>query len=561
LSSIERSAETSNERAATPRGGEPRPQAPGEAADGVPLAVQVPWLSEQVLSGVSGRGETTIQLENETLVSIADLAGPRGLAAVFALCLGRTGGQAHYDLTLVTPAGSPSVRFAPDPEQATDLELERACAALERSLTALAEGVPTPPGARPGGPVATPAGILLGGDPADGPALTLDPGSGDGAGGRPRLVYDAARLSEQDARVLADSLAAFARGIAQEPGRPLGRQPLLDAATRARVLEEWNGTSAAYPESLCVHAAIEEQVDATPDAPALSFEDETLSYAELDARANRLAHRLRSLGVGPDALVGVHLERGLDLVVAALAVQKAGGAYVALDPTYPAERIRLMVEDSGARWIVTQTALAGAIDDTGAECLLVGSAEREPATRPEPVACSSNLAYAIYTSGSTGRPKGVLVEHRNVVSFFTAMDAVVPRDDRSVWLAVTTLSFDISVLELFYTLARGGGDPPPGHPVDGAHAAGRRGDPRGPAVRPPPALRGRAVPVVARGGAPERSLRDGHEHVRSHRDDHLVVHPESARRRRCGPHRPPHREHRVLRARRARRAGSARRPG
>ncbi len=198
----------------------------------------------------------------------------------------------------------------------------------------------------------------------------------------------------------------------------------------------------------------EAQVARTPQAVAISFEGRDLTYAQLNARANRAAHVLRAMGVGPGVLVGLCTRRSLDMVVGALAIQKAGGAYVPMDPAYPADRLQLYAEDSGAPVIVTQSDLAGrfaaqtlCLDTDGR---LAGASEENPVSGVAP----QDVAYMIYTSGSTGRPKGVQVEHRNVVNFFAGMDLRLGTEP-GVWLAVTSLSFDISVLELFWTLARG----------------------------------------------------------------------------------------------------------
>ncbi len=183
-----------------------------------------------------------------------------------------------------------------------------------------------------------------------------------------------------------------------------------------------------------------------------------IGYRELDQRANRLAARLRSLGVGPDVLVGLCMERSIDLLVGVLAIHKAGGAYVPLDPTYPRERIAYQLHDAQARVVLTQDHLASLVASAGVPTIRVDvewdSIAHESATRVARSIEPANLAYVIYTSGSTGRPKGVMVEHRNVVNFFVGMDERVGTE-RGTWLAVTSLSFDISVLELLWTLTRG----------------------------------------------------------------------------------------------------------
>ena len=208
----------------------------------------------------------------------------------------------------------------------------------------------------------------------------------------------------------------------------------------------------------CVHELFAQQASRTPQATALVFEGRELTYAQLDRQANRLAFELQQKGVGPDSLVGVYVERSLDLMVATLGILKAGGAYVPLDPAFPDDRIRYMIADSGLGFVVTQQALASRLDDNSAPVIIDGPGIIDAPLREDPPQSEvtpSHLAYVIYTSGSTGKPKGVMVEHRNVANFFAGMDGRIVHDPPGVWLAVTSLSFDISVLELFWTLARG----------------------------------------------------------------------------------------------------------
>ena len=281
-----------------------------------------------------------------------------------------------------------------------------------------------------------------------GTALTLELGQA------PSLVYDPTRLSPAMADLLAKRLEDLGRAA---PDTATGDLPALPEAERILVTESWNRTARAY-DPLPLHKMIEAEAARRPDATALVFEDQTLSHAALETRANRAAHVLREMGVGPGVLVGLCLPRSADMIVAALAIWKAGGAYVPMDPAYPAERLALYLEDSGAPVVVSNAALAATLPKTGAEVLCLDSDPRldaAPATAPEGGAGPDDLAYVIYTSGSTGRPKGVMVEHRNVANFFAGMDDRIPHDPPGVWLAVTSLNFDISVLELFYALARG----------------------------------------------------------------------------------------------------------
>ena len=279
-------------------------------------------------------------------------------------------------------------------------------------------------------------------------------------GNGPALWFDAARLPEAAAQELAQRLQRVAESLAgpDAGGLTLGTLRLMSDAERQRVLYDWNATRCDYERQTCVHQFFEQQVRRAPDATAVVFEGESLTYDQLNRRANQVAHRLAGLGVVPGTLVGLYARRSLDLLVGALAIQKAGGGYVPLDPAYPADRIALYIEDSGAPVIVAQAELVDDLPAHKARVLVIdddASIAQQSESDLDSGVQSSDIAYMIYTSGSTGRPKGVMVEHRNVANFFRGMDDRIEHDPPGVWLAVTSLSFDISVLELFYTLARG----------------------------------------------------------------------------------------------------------
>jgi amino acid adenylation domain-containing protein len=240
----------------------------------------------------------------------------------------------------------------------------------------------------------------------------------------------------------------------------LSELELLGKAERALVLEEWNRTAAEVPADRCIHELFEVQAERTPDAVAVRFEEESLTYAELNARANRLAHHLRNRGVGPEVRVGVLMERSLEMVVSLLAVLKAGGAYVPLDPGLPAERLAYMLDDSAVPLVLVQGALRGIVPARdGVEVLAVDAlAERlaaEPAENPAAGAGPDSLAYVIYTSGSTGRPKGVMNQHRGVVNRLVWMQAHFGIGANDVVLQKTPFGFDVSVWEFFWPLQQG----------------------------------------------------------------------------------------------------------
>ncbi|HEY7415786.1 MAG TPA: MupA/Atu3671 family FMN-dependent luciferase-like monooxygenase, partial [Ktedonobacteraceae bacterium] len=248
--------------------------------------------------------------------------------------------------------------------------------------------------------------------------------------------------------------------IVSAPEQLLTHVPLLTPAEHQLLLEEWNKTASEYPMHACIHQLIEEQVTRSPQKEALLFEHQQLTYEELNQRANQLAHYLRRQGIGPDVAVGLCMERSLEMVISILGILKAGGAYVPLDPGYPRERLDFMLADAQIRLLITQRHLLedfAQADERAWLCLdsdwpLIS---QEAQTNPPCTMRSDSLAYIMYTSGSTGSPHGVMVTHRNVVNFFTAMEQQLGEDEVGTWLAVTSISFDISVLELLWPLAHG----------------------------------------------------------------------------------------------------------
>jgi amino acid adenylation domain-containing protein len=249
-------------------------------------------------------------------------------------------------------------------------------------------------------------------------------------------------------------------GVLADPERRADEMPLLPAAERAQLLAEWNDTSAPHDLPETLDRLFAERVRAHPDACALAFGAARLTYAELNRAANRLAHHLRGLGVGPDARVGICVERSPEMAVGLLAVVKAGGAAVALDPAYPAERIAFVVRDAGIAVLLTQRSLAGLLADAGAErVLLDGDREaigRQPVDDPEPRALGDNLLYVIYTSGSTGTPKGVGVTHRAFLNLLGWQRGHPVLGSRARTAQFATFGFCVSFQEMFGTWDLGG---------------------------------------------------------------------------------------------------------
>ncbi|HEX6912045.1 MAG TPA: amino acid adenylation domain-containing protein, partial [Longimicrobium sp.] len=248
--------------------------------------------------------------------------------------------------------------------------------------------------------------------------------------------------------------------VAADAGTRISRIQLLDEAERRRVTETWNRTDAAYPADRCIHHLFEAQAARTPDAAAVVCGDVSVTYGALNARANRVAHHLRRLGVGPESRVGICLERGVEMVVSLLAVLKAGGAYVPLDPGYPAGRLEEMLADAAVSVLLTQERLRGLLPvRPGVAVVRVdggcGEMEGESPENPESGVTPSNLAYVIYTSGSTGRPKGVMNAHGAVVNRLCWMQAEYGLRADDVVLQKTPFSFDVSVWEFFWPLQQG----------------------------------------------------------------------------------------------------------
>ncbi|MDX8000869.1 non-ribosomal peptide synthetase, partial [Xenorhabdus sp. Reich] len=250
--------------------------------------------------------------------------------------------------------------------------------------------------------------------------------------------------------------------LADAPHSPALAVDVLPAVERQQLLADFNNTEADFPRDVLLHELFEQQVVRTPDATAVVFEECTLSYGELNRRANRLAHHLLALGIRPDDRVAICVERSLEMMVGLLGILKAGAGYVPLDPAYPAERLAYMLEDAAPVALLTQTGLLETLDShlptivldaRGPSVLDNGPAENLEAQRLG--LTSRHLAYVIYTSGSTGKPKGVMIEHSNIVNFLCSMSQEPGMTEADVLLGITSLSFDISILELFLPLLTG----------------------------------------------------------------------------------------------------------
>nr|WP_279635659.1 non-ribosomal peptide synthetase [Corallococcus carmarthensis] len=267
-------------------------------------------------------------------------------------------------------------------------------------------------------------------------------------------LFDASTLQR-----MAGHFGVLLEAIAAKPDTRLGDLPLLTDSERRQILIEWNPEASLAIREPSIVAMVEAQVRRTPDAIAVITPERQLTYRQLDAKANQLAHRLRGLGVGPEVRVGLCVERTEDLLIGALGILKAGGAYVPLDPSYPRERLSWLLEDAQGPALVAHSHLLSALPETSATPVCLDSdAElaKQPTTSPEMDIHPGHLAYLIYTSGSTGRPKGVAISHGNAVSFLHWALATFSPEELKGTLAATSLNFDLSVFELFAPLSSGG---------------------------------------------------------------------------------------------------------
>src|SRR5262249_49243201 len=253
-------------------------------------------------------------------------------------------------------------------------------------------------------------------------------------------------------------------GVVNNPDQHVSQLPLLSPTERRQLFDEWNTPAAQFASNLCgnlcVHELFVQQAEYMPGGVAVIFEATQLDYRELNERANKLAHRLRTLGVGAEQVVGVMLERSPEMIVGVLAVLKAGGAYMPLDPEYPQERLAFMLEDTDARVVLTQQSLVQRLPEHSAFVIRLDAdretIEQQSAQNPERAATPDNAAYVIYTSGSTGRPKAVVMPHRAAVNLINFQRQSSGHEGHLRTLQFASLSFDVSFQEIFPTLCAGG---------------------------------------------------------------------------------------------------------
>ncbi|HUS09280.1 MAG TPA: amino acid adenylation domain-containing protein, partial [Pyrinomonadaceae bacterium] len=273
-----------------------------------------------------------------------------------------------------------------------------------------------------------------------------------------QLVYDRARFRGEIVARMLLHLETILQDMVTDPERPLSELRLLRPEEKQRLLFDWNQTKTDYDREIGVHELFERQAFSNPSAVAATFRDQQLTYGELNTRADKLAVRLRSLGVGPETLVGICIERSLEMVVGLVGILKAGGTYVPLDPAFPLERLAFIIKDADLTVLVTQKSLLRELPAHDATVVTVDAEEIPSEDSNDDVvsrASADNLVYVIYTSGSTGKPKGVAIEHRALTNFLLSVQRQPGLAADDVLLAVTTLSFDIAALEIYLPLITG----------------------------------------------------------------------------------------------------------
>ena len=271
--------------------------------------------------------------------------------------------------------------------------------------------------------------------------------------------YNTDLFDEQTIVRMASHYQALLAGIVHHPEQNVGQLPLLPEAQQHLLLEQWNNTATEYPQDRCIHQLFEEQVKRTPDAVAVIFGDRRLTYQDLNERANQLAHYLHSLDVRAEVLIGLCIDRSIEMLVGLLGILKAGGAYVPIDPSYPQQRLAYMLQDSAVPVLLTTELLLEIIPEHQAKMVCLDrdwpAIASYPEQNPTSAVAPENRAYVIYTSGSTGKPKGVQICHQSLVNFLVSMNHYLELTRVDTFNAITTISFDIAALELYLPLIVG----------------------------------------------------------------------------------------------------------
>ncbi|MBD3226168.1 MAG: amino acid adenylation domain-containing protein, partial [Caldithrix sp.] len=291
--------------------------------------------------------------------------------------------------------------------------------------------------------------------PFDLTMMTVESGTGLAAS----LGYNIDLFDNDTIQRMLHHYTAILEEMVSNPEKPVSQLSILSANEQQRLLETWNNTSASVEKELCAHQVFEQKVREYADKPAVVFEDQPLTYDELNRRSNQLAHYLIEGGVGAESKIGICIDRSIDMIVAILGVLKAGGAYVPIDPSYPSERIQYMFKDAELVYIITQKALKSKLNGSNAGIIYLDNGNddilKQPDHNPESAVVPSNLAYMIYTSGSTGHPKGTMLQHSSLLNALASTKDQYQIDHTSRILQFASFSFDASVEEIFSTLTSG----------------------------------------------------------------------------------------------------------
>lgn len=274
------------------------------------------------------------------------------------------------------------------------------------------------------------------------------------------IAFDTDYYDDQDVSQFCKCLDVLLESIISNPEQRISELPLLTTAERHKILFEWNNTQAEYDQDALLHTLIEDQASRSPDTRAIIFDGQGISFAELNQRANQLAHYLLSFDLKPETLIGICMDCSIDMVVSLLAILKAGGAYVPLDPNYPKDRNTFIAQDSQMPYVLTQSHMVERLPTHTAHAILVDKAQNDqiarlPTSNPNAYGKSNNLACVIYTSGSTGRPKGVMLTHQNIVSRLQTTEHITPPLPNDIYAQISSLCFVDHIEEIFFPLIYG----------------------------------------------------------------------------------------------------------
>jgi amino acid adenylation domain-containing protein len=440
-----------------------------KALEGRPPALELPTTRVRSAKQTHRVARSKQVFPSELSAGVRTLATAQGasvfetMASAALVLLHRTGGQ--VDLVVGVAANGQVLPLRADLSGQPSFRdvLTHVRAALETGSKHAGPGLQALLTHLGGGPASSLFTVLL----ADGSASDSDAPADldlvirldtDGESVSRALEYNAELFDEAAIERMGGHLATLLAGLVADPDAPVATLPLLTEAERRQILVEWNDKAVDFPRDATLHGLFEQRVSSTPDAVAVTFRETSLTYAELNERSNRLAHHLRALGVGPDVMVGISVERSLELVVGLMGIAKAGGAYVPMDPAYPSQRIVYMIEDSKVPVLLTQRHLAPDLPPSDAQIVLLDDTSlyaSQDSGNPESGADAESLAYVIYTSGSTGAPKGVLLNHQGRVNNFLDFNRRFGVGPGDALIALASLSFDMCAYDVFGTLAAG----------------------------------------------------------------------------------------------------------